>query len=96
MQMFYTTASATKTIQQHNYSTNYAYITVGVIFRPYRRKSSVTIGYFPSVRMENSELLQLISMWTEIKCNKSLFSVRTNTDSADGATLLSKVLAQTN
>jgi len=32
----------------------------------------------------------------EIKRWISLFSVRTNTDSADGTTLLSKVLAQTN
>jgi len=27
-------------------------ILVGVIFRPYGRKSSVTIRYFPSVRTE--------------------------------------------
>jgi len=38
--------------------------------------------YFPSVRME-------------IECNYSLFSVRTNIDSAAGATLLSTVLAHT-
>jgi len=43
---------------------------VGVIFRPYGRKSSIEFCYFPSVR--------------------------TPITTTDGATLLSKVLAQTN
>jgi len=59
-------------------------------------KSSVLIHYFPSLWTENSKIRRLISVRTEIKRQVSLFSVRTNTDSADGAILLSKVLAQTN
>jgi len=38
---------------------------VNVIFRPYGRKLSLKFRYFPSV-------------WTEIKCYNSLFSVREN------------------
>jgi len=82
---------------------------VGVIFRPYGWKSSVTIRYFPSVRKFTVKFRYFPSVRMGINCNNSLFSVRTDghlqlnfaifrpydIDSPDGATLLSKVLAQT-
>jgi len=56
------------------------------ILSPEGRKIAKFNAWFPSLMTENAKIKRWIT----------LFSVRTNIDSADGATLLSKVLAQTN